>query len=364
MDAALQRPAEPLGPAEADQCLAMLGARPMVLAVSGGPDSMVLMGLAAERARRHGLPEPTVAVVDHGLRPEARAEAEFVAKAATVLGLRAAVLVWQGDKPSTSVPAAARRARYRLLGEHARVIGATALVTAHTLDDQAETILMRLARGSSLTGLAGMRSEVSCGGLSLCRPLLGVEKARLLATAAARGWRYVIDPSNRDSRFARPRWRRLLPLLAAEGLNPARLATLARRMAEADIALDHAARQAQDALVVTEGALWRLDARKLALLPAAVATRVLARLLAADDQQDGTIADDPVSGPRLERIEALAQAIAAHTLASTPLRRTLAGQVLSLGAAGQLSGTPEIGRRRGRVNRVHGPCLGKGDSGH
>src|SRR5690606_4990568 len=117
---------------------------------------------------------------------------------------------------------AARDARYRLLIQCAREEGASHLVTAHTLDDQAETVLIRLARGSGLAGLAGMRAERDREGIRHARPLLASPKAALLDLCREQGWPFVEDPSNLDPRFARARWRRIMPLLAEEGLTAER----------------------------------------------------------------------------------------------------------------------------------------------
>src|SRR5690606_3498551 len=122
-----------------------------------------------------------------------------------------------------------REARYRLLVQCAREAGASHLVTAHTLDDQAETILMRMARGSGLAGLAGMRAETDREGICHVRPLLEWPKASLLTLCREQGWAFVGDPSNEDARFARVRWRRIMPLLAEEGLTAERLARLGER---------------------------------------------------------------------------------------------------------------------------------------
>ena len=103
---------------------------------------------------------------------------------------------WEGLKPASGVQAQARRARYMLLANEARRLGGATLVTAHTLDDQAETMLMRLAHGSGPSGLAGMRGRSEVNGVPLARPLLGIPKARLVATAEARGLPFMCDPSN------------------------------------------------------------------------------------------------------------------------------------------------------------------------
>src|SRR6185437_6944278 len=166
----------------------------VVLAVSGGPDSMALLILAAEWQARRGNATPlvSVATVDHGLRVESAAEAEFVGREARRLGLTHASLPWTGAKPATGIADAARNARYRLLDAHARSFGGSrvAVVTAHHLDDQAETFAMRLARGAGVDGLAAMRSErtlLDGSSVMLVRPLLAFPKSRLIATLAARG---------------------------------------------------------------------------------------------------------------------------------------------------------------------------------
>ncbi len=187
--------------------------RGAVLAVSGGPDSTALMGCAA--STEPGIPF-VVATVDHGLRPGSAAEADEVAGLAARLGLKHRILAWTGPKPAARLQEAARAARYRLLAELARETGADLVLTAHTLDDQAETVLMRLCAGSGPAGLSGMAPARTLVGLTLGRPFLNVPKTRLVATCEERGWPFVRDPSNADPRFGRVRLRRLLPLLAEE----------------------------------------------------------------------------------------------------------------------------------------------------
>lgn len=154
----LPRDEQPVSPSEAARLFADLRKTDVIaLAVSGGPDSTALMLLAARwRAARKSGPTLLVVTVDHGLRPEAKAEAADVAKLARKLGLSHRTLRWTGKKPKTGLQQAARATRYRLLAEAAREAGAGAVLTAHTLDDQAETVLIRMSRGSGLTGLAGM----------------------------------------------------------------------------------------------------------------------------------------------------------------------------------------------------------------
>ncbi len=189
--------------------------RPLLaVAVSGGADSMALALHADEwaRARRGRILALTV---DHGLRAESRAEARAVAGWMKGHGIAHRILKWQGTKPATGLQAAAREARYRLLGEECRAAGALHLLLAHTRDDQAETVLLRLAAASGPHGLAAMPIVREQADYRLLRPLLGVARTRLRAALAARGQDWIEDPSNRDDRFARIRVRRALAAAGA-----------------------------------------------------------------------------------------------------------------------------------------------------
>jgi tRNA(Ile)-lysidine synthase len=238
----------------------------------------------------------------------------------------------------------ARRARYCLLHECAAAVGAGVLVTAHTLDDQAETILMRAAAGSGLSGLGGMRPVVAHGRLRHVRPFLMVPKARLVATCRAENWPFMEDPSNADFRFARARWRRLLPALAEQELDGPRLARMAERLRRADEALDHAAAAAFARLSRSHEEGIELNAPGLAAEPEEIALRVLAQAL-----RQGNAA--PV---RLERLEACLAALLSAHKGGASTRRTLAGRQLTLARSGWIRIAPEPPRRRGsaRVTEI------------
>ncbi len=313
----------------------------ILIAVSGGPDSMALMHGLARWAAIGPRPPIHVATVDHGLRPEAADEAAFVAREAALLSLPHRTLAWTGQKPETGIQEAAREARYRLLVQHAREAGASHLVTAHTLDDQAETVMMRLSRGSGLSGLAGMRPETNRQGIRHVRPLLGVPKSRLLDQCRQQGWRFVTDPSNADERYARVRWRGLMPLLAAEGLTADRLARLAERIAQADEALDIKAREAfnRGELLLDAGTL-SFQAKSLTDEPFDIALRVLElALIQAGLDLDNT---------RLHRLEACTERLRQAAGAGETLSLTIAGAHLRLTQAGRVFVGPEPPRRRGR----------------
>ena len=336
--------AEPLDAGICDRLFERLrDARRVLLAVSGGPDSIALLHLAASWSLRTGGPPLAVATVDHGLRPQARAEAEHVGAAAADLGLDHAILDWVGPKPATRLQERARAARYALLSAHARDVTATHLVTAHTLDDQAETILMRMARGSGISGLAGMRPRTMLGTIVHARPFLGIRKARLVATCRAEGWRFVEDGSNRDPRFARTRWRAVVAWLEEEGLGPERLGVLSGRVARAEAALEAAAQAAQAAACLEEVAGRVVyDGGRLLALPAEIFLRVLARAIAALGNTGE--ARRPL---RLERLERLCADLQAALATGQPIRRTFAGALVWTRSDGTLTLMREAPRRRG-----------------
>ncbi len=340
---------EPLSPAEG---AALLGPwigpaatyRGAVLAVSGGPDSTALMGCAALAER--GIPV-IAATVDHGLRPASAGEAEGVAGLAARLGLIHRILPWTGPKPASRLQEAARAARYRLLADLARETGADLVLTAHTLDDQAETVLMRLCAGSGPAGLAGMAPARALDGFTLGRPFLGVPKARLVATCDAQGWPFVRDPSNTDPRFGRARLRHLMPLLAEEGLTPGRLARLAGRLRRDEDALAQAAASAlRDLRCLSpggEGSLT-LDGPGLAALPEALALRVVGLAVAAAQGEAGH-GDPRAYPPRLDRLERIVLGEILPALrGGLPCRRTVAGLLLAAGG-GRLTMSPAPPRR-------------------
>lgn len=204
------------------------------IALSGGPDSLALLLLA--HAVRPGQIE--AATVEHGLRKESRTEAEAVAAVCRSLDAPHAILParWP-TPPGSSIQAQAREERYALLAEWAAARSLGAVATAHHADDQAETLLMRLARGAGIAGLSGARpSRVLSGGIRLIRPLLGWRKAELGVVVASSGLRPSDDASNRDERFDRVKMRGWLA--NAEWLDAARIAASAANLREADDALD------------------------------------------------------------------------------------------------------------------------------
>ncbi len=301
----------------------------LIVAVSGGPDSTALLYLMARwrKALKRG-PKLVAVTIDHGLRREAAAEARAVQRLARKLAVPHRTLRWSGRKPSTGLQQAARRARYRLLAEAARASGSRHVVTAHTMDDQAETVLIRLARGSGIGGLAAMARiaplpEAGADGVMLVRPLLGLPKSRLLATLSAADLRYADDASNRDPRFTRARLRLLMPELRREGIEPHRLFLFAQRLRRANVALDAMVDAAAQLLAPPpwppRGPVgFALEA--FARLPGEVGLRLIDRVIAATGDEG------PVELGKLETL----YAAMAENAAAVRFRRTLAGAVITI----------------------------------
>lgn len=329
----------------------------LVLAVSGGPDSVALMWLAARwrRSLARG-PELTIVTVDHGLRAEAAREAREVKRLATELGLAHRTLRWRGEKPKTGLPAAAREARYRLLAQAARTAGASHVLTAHTRDDQAETLLMRLLRGSGIAGLSAMARFTERDGLMLARPLLDVPKSQLIATLKRAKIGFADDPTNRDAAFTRPRLRALLPQLAAEGGDARTLARLSARLARANAAVevltDGAERflHLRDRDVAPQQGVRNFEAKAFATLPDEVRLRLLLRSI------DALGHEGPAELGKVETLlAALDQAMAttrAPANGRAILKQTLAGALISL-AGGRIHVAPApVRRSRGDPRRI------------
>lgn len=216
------------------------GSAPLGVAISGGGDSTALLHLCHDWAGRHGR-ATVAATVDHGLRPGSRPEAEAAGRACAALGVAHRILTWRENDRPGNLMANARAARQAILSDWARGEGAAAVALGHSRDDQAETLLMRLARGSGVDGLSGMAEarRDAPGGILWLRPLLDIGRAELRDWLHGRGIGWAEDPTNEDPDFDRIRIRQALPGLAGIGLTPAALATVAANMAAARDALDH-----------------------------------------------------------------------------------------------------------------------------
>src|SRR4029079_16574068 len=303
---AAEMQALPITLLEARALLAPLRRFPRVaLAVSGGPDSLALMQLAARLRAELGV-SLTVLTVDHGLRESSGEEAARVGRQAAALGLPHAILTWAGgESRAASLQARARAARYDLMAAYCHAHDIQALVTAHHLDDQAETFLMRLKRGSGLDGLAAIPERGAWAGIAVLRPLLEVEKARLVATLREADVSFVCDPSNQDPRFERARVRGSWDALSLLGLTPEALAFSARRWRRAREALEDAARGfLAEHSETSEAGYALIDTPALAAAPQEIALRALARLIGAVGGGETPL--------QLAKLESLLAALAAH----------------------------------------------------
>ena len=287
------------------------------VAVSGGPDSLALLLLAA--AARPGAVE--AATVDHRLRSGSAAEASMVAKLCQTLGVPHHVLTVHWPSPPTAnLQARARTARYEELSGWAMARRLPLVATAHHADDQAETLLMRLARGAGLSGLVATRARRELiDGIDLIRPLLGWRKQELSDIVDAAGLTAVDDPANRDPRHDRARMRAVLR--DAQWADPMRLAATANWLAEADAALDWALAGLRREKLERDGVTLWLD-------PTDIPAELLRRLLLAGFAELGVPAP---RGPELAR---------AMTALASGRSTTLSGLKLDPGPRWRLSPAP------------------------
>lgn len=265
----------------------------LLLAVSGGPDSLAMLLLA-----HAAIPERIAcATVDHRLRPEAAAEAAGVAAICRDLGISHATLHPDPPlDPGGNVQARARTARYDALAAHAAATGCAAILTAHHADDQAETLLMRASRGSGVDGLAGVRAAGSWGETPIVRPLLAWRRAKLVSIVEVAGLEATDDPSNRDPAYDRSRIRALIS--TTPDLDPIGLARSARALADASDALRWSTKLLAADRIILSGRSCSVDP---AGLPREYRRRLLALALAL-------LGEASPRGPALDRLLATLEA--------------------------------------------------------
>lgn len=270
----------------------------VAVGVSGGPDSMALTWLLSRWAGPRYVQVHAI-TVDHGLRPEAAQEAIDVGiSLADWPNVNHAILRWEGDKPGTRVLEEARFARYDLIRDYMKQNAIKYLFTAHHQDDQAETFLIRLAKGSGLDGLAGMQAQQEQGGgVILCRPLLAVPKDDLIALCENEGIPYTLDPSNENEKYLRPRLRATREVLEEEGMSNKRLAVTASRLARARAALEILAQQAFDRTLKDKNEKrFVFDWTTLKKSPEDIILRILIRAVSH-------LHPGEEYGPRMEKLE-------------------------------------------------------------
>ena len=246
------------------------------VAVSGGGDSLALLHLL-----NFLRPDRIMAVtVDHQLRRESRREADHVARTCTALGVPHRILTWEGWSGRGNLQDAARVARQRLIGAWAGQEGLAAVALGHTLDDQAETVLLRLARGSGVDGLSAMTTATRIGGTLWLRPMLDVRRADLRLYLSAAGLDWLDDPSNENEDFDRVKARVALEELSRIGLTRDGLSRTAAHQARARAALEWMTDRAAEQTVTAEAAGYaRIDATAFATFPEEIRLRLLTRTL-------------------------------------------------------------------------------------
>ena len=280
----------------------------LAVGVSGGADSVGLMYLLAQwrdwrEAKGRLVPSISVLTVNHGLRPEAADEVALVKKWARALGFSHKALLWEGEKPGANIQAEARDARYQLMTDWCLSGSVPAdLLIAHHLDDQAETFLIRLQRGSGVDGLSGMAALSQRNGIRLLRPLLEVPGDRLRATLKKADHPWIEDPSNEDERYLRVKVRNALSVLEEFGLGRDRLIGTSKAMARARVALEHVTGELEGQTIVwSDFGFADVDFRLVEKAPDEIALRLLARLVKKMGSKD--------FAPRLSALEGLLDAI-------------------------------------------------------
>lgn len=248
------------------------------VAVSGGSDSLALLHLLADWAAEGG-PDLSVVTVDHGLRPEARTEAEAVSAICSTLGFSHDILTWDGWDQTGNLPDQARRARYGLIAGWAATRGLDDVALGHTADDQAETFLLRLMRGSGVDGLSAMAARRRAQGLTWHRPLLAARRADLRQFLTARGVGWIDDPTNEDPAYDRVKVRQAMTHLAPLGLTVEALVATAVRLRLARQALDHLAQDTARRAAKVEAGDVILDRAFLAEAPEETRLRLIAHAL-------------------------------------------------------------------------------------
>jgi len=304
----------------------------VAVAVSGGADSMALMLLAHQWAEVQGY-TLTALTVDHGLREDSHAEAAQVKAWVLAQGIEHHTLTWEAPTGlTTAIQARARTARYSLMSEWCRTHDVSHLLVAHHLNDQAETVLMRMKKRSTLFGLCSMAAVRDCAGVKLCRPLLSVPKIRLTATLQKFGQAWVEDPSNHNADFERVRVRAQLIDLAPLGVTSERLAKAAQSARVVCDIIDGAADRLIAATVTTRQNGGMALTAKFSDAPNLVRGRALTKLLS----KVGNTAYPP-SPDKLERL------LAWMETSATGARTLSGGLVRAKGAEFHIS--PELPRK-------------------
>ncbi|WP_299141452.1 tRNA lysidine(34) synthetase TilS [uncultured Tateyamaria sp.] len=267
----------PLLDAVRDQLSGRLPER-LAVAVSGGGDSVALLAVMVEFVRERGI-ELHVITVDHGLREEAKEEIALVTDLCATWDLPHHVEFWKGWSGAGNLQAEARDARYDLMADWAYANGITHVLLGHTADDQAETFVMRLARGAGVDGLSAMVPRRVRNGITWVRPFLRIERSALRSYLRAAQLEWCEDPSNDNRDFERIRIRDALTVLGTLGVHTETLVDVAHNMSQAREALDwQTFLAARDVAQIVRGVV-AFDLRKFRMQPAEIARRLLLHAL-------------------------------------------------------------------------------------
>lgn len=287
---------------------------------------MALMWLAAAWQKKHAKNTKLVVLtVNHNLRKTAAAEAELVLKTAQQLGISAHILEWKHKKIEKGVEEQARIARYKLMSDFCKAHKIKHLLVAHHQDDDAETLLMNLSRGSGLYGLSGIAASSEQGGILVLRPLLSFTKKELLEVCKKNKIAWANDESNDDEKFLRVRIRKFMPELKKIDLTPTKLAYAAGELKRARTAIEFFIKKARQTYVKTKNDGFIIAPSIFKNYPSEVSLRLLAKLL----QEVGKTAYPP----RLENLKSLAATLAEpsfkpKTLNHTKISQTKDGLIL------------------------------------
>ncbi len=321
---------------------------PLAVAVSGGGDSLALLLLLSDWSRTSGC-ELHAVTVDHGLRPESAGEANWVAARCVELRVPHATLRWRDWNGKGNLQSEARSARRRLISDWAKENGISSIALGHTMDDQAETFLLRLARGSGVDGLSAMQMVSSDGGVDWVRPLLRLRRGDLRMYLRSREVSWLEDPSNQDLRFDRVRARQALELLAPVGIGTPKLSSTADNMARARSALqimtDDVLKQSAECRATGDAVL---DVDGYSQAPEEIRLRVLAALLCR------------VSGERYRpRFTGLLDLDSAIVSSEVGAGVTYHGCILRNAAGGRVVVRREFARVQARIPAAKGVWDGK-----
>lgn len=295
----------------------------LAVAVSGGPDSMALLGALIEQQ----VPQDIyVLSVNHGLRDDAAKEIQIIAdyiQAHKSKNLKHVILNWEGEKPQNAIMEAARQARYELMADYCASQNIQTLFVGHHQDDQAETFLIRLSKGSGLDGLSAMEPLHHYNEhLKIARPFLNQPKESLIKFCEAQKIPFIKDPSNKNKNYMRPRLRASANILAQEGLSAKRLSVTAKRLRRAREALETLTIQAFKQTIIEDNKdEIKFNFDDLKQYPEEIGLRVIQKALEKNR-------DEAPYNVRMEKLEEVFEALWFDAEAFKP--RTLGGHIFAL----------------------------------